>query len=133
MAIGDPLIVPEDQPAVTPPDDPVKCETCLYFRAFSPEERTDARGVILADGWCRADPPTPSIRQVAAPISAKGAGAVIEPMHRPVKAGDLCRLWRQDFAGDVSLAVADALESIDANIGKLVRYVAEAVSVGRKG
>jgi len=133
MPIGDPIIVPEDQPA-PPPDDPVKCETCLYFRAFTPEERNDARGRILADGWCRADPPTPSVRQVAAPVSA-GANAtvVIEPMHRPVKAGDLCRLWRQDFAGDTSLAAADALESISATLEKMAHYLAEAVQLGRKG
>jgi hypothetical protein len=134
VPLGDPLIIPAEEQPAPPVADPVACSTCLYFRAFSPEERNDARGRILADGWCMADPPTPSVRELAGPLTAnRGANVVIEPMHRPVRAADFCRLWRQDFAGDVSLAIGDALESIDASLGRLVHYISEAVNAGRKG
>ncbi|MGH7886258.1 MAG: hypothetical protein ACREPG_00205 [Candidatus Binatia bacterium] len=128
--------MPDPREIVTPPEiksepvlDPVKCETCVYFRAFTAADRADLRMRLHGDGWCYAQPP-----QFGASADKLG-GAVVQPIRPPTNAGDLCQhwRWRAEFAGDVSMGVAEALESIADGTAILAQYLRESVNVGRKG
>lgn len=123
----EPLVIPEG--AAPPPggSDPVKCETCVYFRAIAGADKVvSADGRVEGDGWCYANPPNVSVRRW--PVG----GFVIEPIRPPTRAGDLCRHWRAEFAGDAGMPIAEALEGMAEDVAALVQYMREAVNVGRR-
>lgn len=124
------LIIPQEAQPEPPREDPVKCETCVYFRAFTEPERdqTSTVGRLVGDGWCQADPPNISARQL--PVVS---GYVIEPVQRPTHRGWRCRHWRAEFAGDAGMPVAEALEAMAEDLAALVQYARESINVGRQG
>jgi len=121
--------MPPEQLTDPPRPNPVKCASCVYFRAFSAAELKDSLGIVKGDGWCYALPPQLVLRASRADPKT----GIVEPMHPPTFAGDLCRHWRGEFAGDATIAGAEALENMADDLAALVRFVREAVNVGRKG
>lgn len=122
------IVVPPEHEGAPPAVDQVKCETCIYFRAFNAQETREVRGLVTGDGWCYAQPPQISVRASRADPTA----AVIEPMRPPTRAGDVCRFWRAEFAGDATYASADALEVIAVEFERLTMFLRELVSAGGK-
>jgi hypothetical protein len=102
------------------------CLTCVYFRAFTEEERRDARSVVKGDGWCYADPPKLGVLQ------DRLGTARVEPVRPPTFARDVCRHWNPELAGDAVYACADALDKSAERLDRIAELMRELVQTGVK-
>jgi len=102
------------------------CLTCVYFRAFNDQEKLEARGLVVGDGWCFANPPNIGVR------AGKLGGGVIEPVRPPTRKNDVCRHWNPELAGDAVYACADALDKAAERLDRIAELMRELVQTGTK-